>query len=281
MEITLAPERLFELESRLKPDDAEQRAQERRSQAFGSGIGSLLQRPKEGDISLIARQRRLEPFWHVRAHAVYVYDRRRDYTVPGSAPEVQAVTILDTRFELDQQAATGRAFRMTALEHCRDEFIDEVYTDGLSGAPVAEGPSLTSGVRHEVEDPATLSADSTIVVPPEHRSSYVVRKALQEVMKPVHADKIHEETIALEVTDLYYRPYLAFEFAWQGKDKTGVLEIDMVSGQVRPGKPLIGQFRGIVSRDLLFDIGADTVSMFVPGGGIAVKLAKAAIDRRS
>jgi hypothetical protein len=192
-----------------------------------------------------------------------------------------AVTILDTRFELDQALANARAFRMTALEHCRDEFVDEVFTDGLSGAPVAEGPSMAAGVRHEVEDPATLSTDGTIVLPPEHRSSYVVRKALQEVMKPVHADKIHEETIALEVTDLYYRPVQAFEFTWQGKDKTGVIEIDTVTGQVRTGRPLIGQFKGIISRDLLFDIGADTVSMFVPGGGIAVKLAKAAIDKRS
>ena len=44
------------------------------------------------------------------------------------------------------------------------------------------------------------------------------------------------------------------------------------------GKALVGQIRGALNRDLLFDVGADTVSMFVPGGGIAVKLAKAAID---
>ena len=38
------------------------------------------------------------------------------------------------------------------------------------------------------------------------------------------------------------------------------------------------QVRGALNRDLLFDIGADTVGLFVPGGSIAVKLAKAAID---
>ena len=74
---------------------------------------------------------------------------------------------------------------------------------------------------------------------------------------------------------------MAFEFVWQGKDKTGVIEFDLVTGQMRQGKPLIGQLRGIVSRDLLFDVGADTVGLFVPGGSIAVKLAKAAIDNRS
>ena len=56
---------------------------DKRTQAFGSGIGSLLQRPKAEEIVLIATQRRLEPFWHVAGAAVYVYERSRDYTVPG------------------------------------------------------------------------------------------------------------------------------------------------------------------------------------------------------
>jgi hypothetical protein len=281
MEITLATERLFLLEDRIVADDAEQRAIERRGQAFGSGIGSLLQRPKVEDISLIARQRRLEPFWHVVARASYEYERTRDYTVPGSAPEVRAVTIEGKRYELDQAVEKGRAFRMAALEHCREDIRNEVYTDGLSGEALADGPGLVSGVQREIGDPQVLSSDGTIVLPPEHRSSFVVRKALGEVMKPVHADRILEESIVLETTDLYYRPVLAFEFVWQGKDKTGVIDIDGITGQMRPGRPLIGQIRGIVSRDLLFDVGADTVGLFVPGGSIAVKLAKAAIDKRS
>ena len=35
----------------------------------------------------------------------------------------------------------------------------------------------------------------------------------------------------------------------------------------------------LISRDALFDIGADTIGLLVPGGGIAVKVARAAIDR--
>jgi hypothetical protein len=35
----------------------------------------------------------------------------------------------------------------------------------------------------------------------------------------------------------------------------------------------------MVSRDALFDIGADTVGLLVPGGSIAVKLARVALDR--
>lgn len=280
MEIALVQERLFVLDDRLTAADAEQRAMERRGQAFGSGLGALLQRPKPDDITLVASQRRLEPMWYVAARATYVYERRREYVVPGSAPEVEAVTIEGHRYELDRTAGPSRAFAVPAVEHCRDEFRVETFTDGLSGAPVADGGALVSGPRVEVEDPSTLATDGTIVVPPEQRASFVVRKALADVMKPVQADRMLEEAVALEATDLIYRPVLAFEFMWRGRDKTGVIEIDMATGQLRQGRPLIRQIRGILTRDVLFDVGADTVSLFVPGGGIAVKLAKAAMDRR-
>lgn len=279
VEIQLAPERLFVLEDRLSGDDAEKRAQEKRAQAFGSGIGSLLQRPKTDDILLVASERRLEPFWHVAASATYVYERRRDYNVPPSAPEVQAITVDGVRYELST-ASGARGFRMIALEHCRDEFRHEVHVDGTTGAAVEDGADLVDNPKSEVDDPSTLSADGAIVVPPEQRASFVVRKALSEVMKPVQADRILEESIALEVTDLFYRPVRAYEFMWQGRDKTGVIEIDTITGQFRQGKPLIGHIRGILTRDLLFDVGADTVGLFVPGGSIAVKLAKAAIDAK-
>jgi hypothetical protein len=280
MEIQLADERLFSLDERLTPEYAEQLANERRTNAFGSGLGSLLQRPKADDITLIARERRLEPFWHVAARATYVYERRREYLVPGSAPEVYAVTVQGETYELDRTLGTSRAFRMATLEHCREDLRTEVFTDGATGGPVADGAALVSGPKLEVGDPADLAKDGTIVVPPEQRASFVVRKALNDVMKPVQADKILEESIALETTDLIYRPVRAFEFTWQGRDKTGVIEIDMVTGQFRQGKALMGHIRGILTRDVLFDIGADTVGIFVPGGSIAVKLAKAAIDRK-
>src|SRR4051812_25258583 len=278
MEIQLATERLFLLDDRMTSEYAEKLASERRAQAFGSGIGSLLQRPKPEDIHLIASQRRVEPLWHVAARATYVYERRREYTVPGSAPEVQAVTIEDKRYELDHGGAGAKAFTMMALEQCRDEFRNESFVDGMTGAAVADGPTVVNGPKQEIGDPQELASRGTIVVPPEQRASFVVRTALAGVMKAVQADKILEESVVLETTDLMYRPVRAFEFAWKGRDKSGVIEIDMITGQFRQGRPLIGQIRGMLNRDVLFDVGADTVGLFVPGGSIAVKLAKAALD---
>ena len=257
-------------------EEIQQRAMDKRTQAFGGGLGSLLQRPKTEEIVLINKQRRLEPFWHVAGRAVYVYDRNRDYTIPASAADVDAITIHDNRYESD--AGGSKAFRVPVKEHCRAEFVAESFTDGMTGAPVPDAAALMAGPRSEVGDPATLSADGTIALPPEHRSSYVVRQLMTEIMKPVQADQMLEENIMLETTDLLYRPIWAFEFDWQGKGKTGVVEVDSVTGGTKQGKALLGTMRQMLSRDLLFDITADTVGVFVPGGSIAVKLAKAAID---
>jgi len=280
MDVTLANERLFVLEERLTVDEIQQRAMDKRLQAFGGGLGALLQRPKPEEVTLVAKQRRLEPFWHVAGRAVYVYERNRDYTVPASSPDVEAITVNETRYEGQPGGAIQRTFRIGAREHCRAEFAHESYIDGLTGAPVADAATLMAGPRSELADPASLSANDTIAVPPEHRASFVVRALMSEIMKPVQADQMFEESVTLEATDLYYRPIWAFEFTWQGKGKQGIVDIDSVTGQTRQGKALVSSIKSMLSRDLLFDVGADTVGLFVPGGSIAVKLAKAAIDKR-
>ena len=69
MEIEFAEQHVYVLDERLTVDEIRQRAMDRRTAAFGSGIGNILQRPKAEDIELVANQRRLEPFWHVAGEA--------------------------------------------------------------------------------------------------------------------------------------------------------------------------------------------------------------------
>lgn len=278
MDIQLAPERIFLLEERLTVDELQQRAMDRRLQAFGSGLGSLLQRPKADDVALVERQRRLEPFWHVACRALYVYERNRDYTVAASSPEVRQVTITGTTYEV-QESRQPRSFTITAREHCRDEFAHSIFSDGTSGLPVADGAAVIGGPRSEVTELSALATEGTVVVPPEQRASFVVRKLLTEMMKPLQADAVLEESLILEQTDLYYRPIWAFEFAWKPRDRKGVVEIDALTGQMRQGQALLPQIRGMMTRDVLFDIGADTAGLLIPGGSIAVKVAKAAMDK--
>lgn len=125
----------------------------------------------------------------------------------------------------------------------------------------------------------TLTANETVVLPLEHRASFVIRQLLSEMLKPVQADRVDEESIALERTDLYYRPIWAFEFHWTTKDRRGVLELDAITGQLKAGEAIMPKLTRMVTRDALFDIGADTVGLLVPGGSIAVKVARAAFDK--
>jgi hypothetical protein len=276
MEIELAEEHVFVLDERLTVDEIRQRAMDRRTGAFGSGLGSLLQRPKADDIELVASQRRLEPFWHVACQARYVYDRSRDYTVPASSAEVREVTIHGQVYPIN--AAAG-GFVLPTLEHCREEFGAELFADGVSGAPIPDAATIVGGPRQEVGDLSGLGGDDTIVLAPEQRASFVVRQLLGTMMKPVQADRIIEESMTLQNIDLYYRPWWAFEFRWRPKDKKAIVELDAVTGQMRPGQALAARVTKMINRDALFDIGADTAGLLVPGGSIAVKVARMAIDQ--
>ena len=278
VDIELAPQRIFALKDQVSADDARQKAMDRRATAIASGIGGLLQRPKPEDITLIASQRRVEPFWHVAGRARYVYERSHGYTVPPSSPEVRAVEFGGTTYDVVESKA-GRGFQIQVTEHCREDVVDELYVDALTGQPSPDAASIRGGVAEEVQDPAALATEGTIVLSPEHRASFVVRQLLTRMMKPVHADTVQEEVLTLEHSDLYYRPIWAFEFHWAPKDKSGVLEVDALTGQIRQAASLTAHMTKLISREALFDIGADTVGLLVPGGSIAVKVARAALDR--
>ncbi|HEY0444612.1 MAG TPA: hypothetical protein VGC90_10340 [Candidatus Limnocylindrales bacterium] len=278
MDIELADQHVFVLDERLSADEVRQRAMDRRTGAFGTGIGSLLQRPKPDDIELVATQRRLEPFWHVACQARYVYQRSHDYTIATSGPEVRQVSVNGQDYVVGAPTGHG-TFVLPTVEHCRDEFTAGLFTDGVTGAAVADAATIVAGPHQEVVDLATLSENNTIVVSPEQHASFVVRQLLGSMMKPVQADVVTEESMTIQNIDLYYRPWWAFEFHWKPKDKRGVVELDAVTGQMRPGTALSARVSRIVSRDALFDIGADTVGLLVPGGSIAVKVARVAMEQ--
>ena len=86
---------------------------------------------------------------------------------------------------------------------------------------------------------------------------------------------------SVEVTcvDLYYHPIYAYQYRWKSKAKEAIIEIDGMTGEVGVGSRIFDEYLGrMLDRNFLFDIGADAAGMFVPGGSVAVKLAKKYID---
>jgi hypothetical protein len=280
MDIQLAEQRIFAVQETLSADQCRARAMDRRISAVASGLTSLLQRPKPEEIVLTNSQKRFEPFWHVACASRTVYDRARQYSVPSSSSEVSAVTLHEQTYPVADLGRGTRGFTISVVEHCREEWRQELFADGQHGNPVGDAAQLLQGTKAEISDLALLAVDGTLVVAPETRASFVVRQLLHQMLKPLQADTVHEEILVLEATDLYYRPIWAFEFHWQPKDKRGVIEIDAVTGQVRTSGSLVSgiDLAKMLKPDALFDLGADTIGMVIPGGNLAVKLAKVVFD---
>jgi hypothetical protein len=279
VDISLGEARILTLEPRLGHDEALRRAEEKKAGALGSGIGGLLSRPKPEDVVLAATQRRVEPLWHVVCSAHYKYDRTRPYTVPASGPDVRDVTVLGSDYAVVASGKSPAAFAMPVLEHCAQDLREEVWIDGLTAQPIGNAHVLMAGPKAEVEDPQTLAADDTLVVPPDHRASAIVRGLFAKLMVPLQADQIFEEQLAVPVLELVYRPLWAFEFELPAKGRRGVVEVDGLTGEARTATSLKIQINRHISRDAMFDIGADTIGMIVPGGNIALKLARVVLDR--
>ena len=277
MEIAVADERAYWLKERLTLEQAQGRAWAKKADAFGT-IAKFLQRPKDAEIELTYSEKRYEPFWHVVCHARYVYDRESKYTINMEGTEVKALTIQGARYEVQEKPRPHIA--LPATEHCLEEHSREVFVDAISGDK-QDWPGYLKYESTLIEDIDRFALEEAIVVPPEVRASFVVRGTLGNLMKVVQADTVHEELMEVETVDLYYRPIYAFEYLWQPKDKRAVIEFDGLTGEIHTGGKAIRQRAGkVLNQELLFDIGVDTVDVFVPGGGIAIKLVRAITEKR-
>jgi hypothetical protein len=272
MEITLAEQSVFLLPAKLTQDQAREKAAEQKLNVFGA-LAKFIMRPRAEEIEVTLLELRYQPFWHADGHKRFRYDRRTQYAV-ATSPDVQAVDIAGQTYT----PATGKV-TLQGLEHCFLEERNEIFVDALTN----EAQDLRRYLlfdRIEADDAAALPADLALA-PPEVRAAVVVRRVLGDVLHPPSADRILEEEVVVDCLDLYYRPVYAFEYVWRAKDKRTTVEVDGLTGEFKStGKALGSQLKRVLNRELLFDIGAETINLVVPGGAIALKLTKAVADRR-
>lgn len=279
MDISLADERAFQITPQVPFDVARVRVEDKRTSLVAGTVGALLSRPKAEDIQLLSTENRLEPFWLITISTRTRYDRNRSYTLAVGGPEVQQVTLLEHDVPVDLTAKGGPGVTLSGVEHCLEENRVSRTFDGLTGDKSDLSKYLTFASL-EVTNLETFAPEGVLVVPPQARATAVVRQVMTEAVQPVQAQVIHEERVDVENIDLYFRPVYAFEYAWTAKGKKVVVEYDALTGETRTGGKKLGdQIRGMLTRDLLFDVTADAVGMIVPGGSIAVKLVKAVVDR--
>ncbi len=277
MEILIADQQIFLFSDQLTPHYAEVKAWEKKMVAFDtiSKVGNFLSHPKDDDFELVYSEHRYQPFWHIRAHSRYEYDRSAGYQFETHGPEVKSITCLTEKLE----AVKGR-IELAVTEHCMQEEESEIYVDGISGKTQHELANYLTfppiQVSGELKD---MVGKDSILVPPQMRASAIIRDMLSKLIKGIQADRIKEEIINVPSVDLYYRPVYAFQYRWKSKGKEAIVEVDSLTGMVRSGNRIFREYLGkVVDQNFLFDVGADIAGLLLPGGSIAVKVVKKCID---
>jgi hypothetical protein len=243
-------------------------------------LGALFSRGKSDEPQLASVENRVEPFWLLAASSHTAYDRTRTFTVAAGGTEVSSVTAFGQELSVAPQPKGAPAFTFTGVEHCAQELRTQQTFDGITGVKV-DFLKYANYAKTEIADLSSFAPAGVLVVPPQVKANAVVRQVTAEVVQPVqNVQAIHDERVAIETIDLNFRPVYAFEYEWAAKNKRGIIEFDPLTGEIRTGgKKWSDQIKGLVSRDLLFDITADAFGTIVPGGSIAVKLIKAVVDR--
>ncbi len=284
MDIYLASEHTYYFPPQIALGAARDQVEQKKTSLIAGMVGALFTRPKPEDVRLTAVETRLEPFWLVTLFTRTVYDRRRTYIVPVSGPEVQRVTVLGQEVMVEPKAKGAPGFSLTGVEHCVEEQRVSYTFDGLSGQK-ADLSAYLSFAKTEILDLAAFAPEGMLVVPPQVRASAVVRQVMAEVVRPVRqAQEVVEERVEFEVMDLNFRPVYALEYEWAAKGKKIVVEFDALTGEMDSGgrklSDQLKQLKGMLTREVLFDVTADAVGLVVPGGSIAVKVIKAVVDYR-
>lgn len=273
MEINLGDERIIEVVSPYSPSEVHERMIGKKMDAFGT-VAKLMQRPKWDEIVISGSQVRYEPFWYGSALARYSYDRRHRYIVEV-APEVQTVTVHGEEHPVRRDRAPN--FSLEAVEHCIEEIRRELMIDPVRGEDRDYSKYTAAANKREVPSLEALEQTGALVVPPEVRSSFLVRRLIQSLVKTFQADMVNEERIDIDYIYLYFRPVYAFEFHWVTRDKRAVWEFDAVTGETRTeGGQIKKQVTAVLENDALFDVGSDAIGTLVPGAGVAVKLGRIA-----
>lgn len=277
MEISLGEEEIFRLLPMMNMEKAREKAWDKKTTVFSSGLTGMLSRPKAEDVQISYSECRYEPFWHVICQVYYEYDRKRNYIVPVLAPEVQRVTINGMDYSV---TAKPHQFVMDGIEHCVEGSSSEFIFDAMRSQQ-RDWKNYLLFDKEQIVDLARIAPDGNIVVQPEMHASAAVRQVLASMLRPIQADEIHAEKVDVKKIGLYFRPVYAFEYKWETKGKTAVAEFDGLTGTMTTGGiTLRQQMEKVVTRDLIFDIGGMTASMLIPGGNIAFRMAKAVVNSR-
>lgn len=273
MEIVIAEKGAFSIEPVITAAEARGRASAHKGSAFGT-FSRLFSRPKDEDITIIDQGLWYLPVWHAKAHLRFRYDRSESHKVPIKTPHVASVTVGDTDYKV-----TSGAFDLPVIEHCERDEHRELWLDAVGNQPVNAAPYLKAGVTPVNLD--EFAPHDAKIVPPATRASTVIRTLLGEDVRPTDADSVKEEHVDVECIDLYLRPAYNFKCDWTAKNKSVDVAVDAVTGEIQtPPNAAMAAVAQLLKPETLFDLGAETLNLVIPGGAIPLKVVKALAEKR-
>ena len=273
MEIAIAEKGAFFYEPVITAEEARGRAGAFKASAFGT-LSRLFSRPKDEDIAISDQGLWYLPVWHAKAHLRFVYDRSESHKVPIKTPHVAAVTVNGKDYTV-----TAGSIELSVTEHCRRDEHKELWLDGLSSEPFNVQPYLkTSMTPIDLDD---FAPDGAKIVAPTVRASAVIRTLLGEDLRPADADEVKEEHVDVDCIDLHLRPTYNFKCVWTSKNKSADVAVDAITGEIQmQPHAAMAVVAKLLKPDTLFDIGAETLNLVVPGGAIPLKVVKALAEKR-
>ena len=250
---------------------AQEQADKSRLNAFGT-LARLnpLNRPKADTVQLAKSELRYEPFWHVEARREVDFIHDATYQVPVANPHAQRLLVAGQ--ELPVQSPDRKPWiELPVREACLRRIEATVFQDGM------KRDTRSGALQRYVEKYRAIEQDQLDrdgLLRPLLSSAAATQMALSRLAsEAIDATEIRDDTITIGKLHLYYRPVFAFEYAWTTAGKVGVVEVDGLTGDVvESGQWFRDKLGAAMTRDLLVDIGADAISMAIPGGSIAVKV---------
>lgn len=273
MEIVIAEKGAFYFEPAITAEEARGRASAHKASAFGT-LSRLFSRPKDDDITISDLGIWYLPLWHAKAHLRFAYDRNDSYKVPVKTPHARAVNLAGTEY-----AVTSGAVEIAVVEHCERDEQKELWLDALRNEPANAQPYLKAGATAVNLD--EFAPEGAKIVAPTVRAAAVVRTLLGDDFRPADADAFHEETVNVECLDLYLRPTYNFTCSWPAKNKSTDIAVDAVTGEIQTqASATMALVAKLTKPETLFDIGAETLNLVVPGGAIPLRIMQAIAEKR-
>jgi hypothetical protein len=273
MEIVVAEKGAFCFEPVVAAQEARGRASAYKASAFGT-LSRIFSRPKEEDVTITDEGLWYLPLWHAKAHLRFCYDRSESYKVPIKASHVASVTVGGHDY-----AVVSGSIDVPVVEHCERDEHRELWLDALNSQPVNAQPYLKA-TKTSV-DLGEFAPEGAKIVPPVVRAAAVIRTLLGEDLRPADADEVKEEQVSVECIDLYLRPAYNFKLSWTAKNKSADVAVDAVTGELQTQPhAAMAVVAKLLKPETLFDIGAETLNLVVPGGAIPLKIVQALAEKR-